>query len=115
MEQQFKYFAFISYSTHDTKWGKRIHKELESYSMPATLCSKHGWKRKPLNPIFFAPYDIQPGGLTEELKNRLRQSKNLIVICSPNSAQSYYVGLEIEFFHQLGRTKNIHFFIIAVR
>lgn len=112
MEQQFKYFAFISYSTHDTKWGKRIHKKLESYSMPATLCSKHGWKRKPLNPIFFAPYDIQPGGLTEELKNRLRQSKNLIVICSPNSAQSYYVGLEIEFFHQLGRTKNIHFFII---
>ena len=112
MEQQFKYFAFISYSTHDTKWGKRIHKKLESYSMPATLCSKHGWKRKPLNPIFFAPYDIQPGGLTEELKNRLRQSRNLIVICSPNSAQSYYVGLEIEFFHQLGRTKNIHFFII---
>lgn len=43
MEQQFKYFAFISYSTHDTKWGKRIHKKLESYSMPATLCSKHGW------------------------------------------------------------------------
>lgn len=112
MEQQFKYFAFISYSTHDTKWGKRIHKKLESYSMPATLCSKHGWKRKPLNPIFFAPYDIQPGGLTEELKNRLRQSRNLIVICSPNSAKSYYVGLEIEFFHQLGRTKNIHFFII---
>lgn len=112
MEQQFKYFAFISYSTHDTKWGKRIHKKLESYSMPATLCSKHGWKRKPLNPIFFAPYDIQPGGLTEELKDRLRQSRNLIVICSPNSAQSYYVGLEIEFFHQLGRTKNIHFFII---
>lgn len=112
MELQFKYFAFISYSTHDTKWGKRIHKKLESYSMPATLCSKHGWKRKPLNPIFFAPYDIQPGGLTEELKNRLRQSRNLIVICSPNSAQSYYVGLEIEFFHQLGRTKNIHFFII---
>lgn len=112
MGQQFKYFAFISYSSHDTKWGKRIHKKLESYSMPATLCSKHGWKRKPLNPIFFAPYDIQPGGLTEELKERLRQSRNLIVICSPNSAQSYYVGLEIEFFHQLGRTKNIHFFII---
>ena len=112
MEQKYKYFAFISYSSKDYKWGKRIHKKLESYSMPATLCSKHGWKRKPLNPIFFAPYDIQPGGLTEELKNRLRQSRNLIVICSPNSAQSYYVGLEIEFFHQLGRTKNIHFFII---
>lgn len=112
MEQQFKYFAFISYSSHDTKWGKRLHKKLESYSIPSTLCKKHGWKRKPLNPIFFAPYEIQPGSLSEELKDRLRQSRNLIVICSPNSAQSYWVGLEIEFFHQLGRTKDIHFFVI---
>ena len=112
MEQQFKYFAFISYSSHDTKWGKRLHKKLESYSIPSTLSKKHGWKRKPLNPIFFAPYEIQPGSLSEELKDRLRESRNLIVICSPNSAQSYWVGLEIEFFHQLGRTKDIHFFVI---
>lgn len=112
MEQQFKYFAFISYSSHDTKWGKRLHKKLESYSIPSTLCKKHGWKRKPLNPIFFAPYEIQPGTLSEELKDRLRGSRHLIVICSPYSAQSYWVGLEIEFFHQLGRTKDIHFFII---
>lgn len=112
MEQQFKYFAFISYSSHDTQWGKRLHKKLESYSIPSTLCKKYGWKRKPLNPIFFAPYEIQPGSLSEELKDRLRQSRNLIVICSPYSAQSYWVGLEIEFFHQLGRTKDIHFFVI---
>lgn len=112
MEQQFKYFAFISYSSHDTQWGKRLHKKLESYSIPSTLCKKHGWKRKPLNPIFFAPYEIQPGTLSEELKDRLRESRHLIVICSPYSAQSYWVGLEIEFFHQLGRTKDIHFFII---
>lgn len=112
MEQQFKYFAFISYSSHDTQWGKRLHKKLESYSIPSTLCKKYGWKRKPLNPIFFAPYEIQPGTLSEELKDRLRESRHLIVICSPYSAQSYWVGLEIEFFHQLGRTKDIHFFII---
>ena len=34
------------------------------------------------------------------------------MICSPNSAQSEWVGKEIEFFHNLGRTKQIHFFII---
>jgi hypothetical protein len=62
--------------------------------------------------VFFAPTDIQPGGLTEELQERLRTSKNLIVICSPNSARSEWVGKEIEFFHQLGRTKQIHFFIV---
>ena len=112
MEQQFKYFAFISYNSQDTEWGKRVQKKLEHYRMPATLCSEHGWERHPINPVFFAPTDIQPGGLTEELQERLRASRNLIVICSPNSAQSEWVGKEIEFFHQLGRTKQIHFFIV---
>jgi len=112
MEQQYKYYAFISYSSKDTEWGKRLQQKLEGYRMPATLCSEHGWGRTPIKPVFFAPTDIQPGGLTEELQERLRASRNLIVICSPNSAKSEWVGKEIEFFHQLGRTKQIHFFIV---
>lgn len=108
----YKYFAFISYNAKDTNWGKRLQKKLEHYRMPTTLCSQHGWKRTPINPVFFAPTDIQPGGLSEELQERLKASQNLIVICSPNSAKSEWVGKEIEFFHHLGRTKNIHFFIV---
>lgn len=112
MNDSFKYFAFISYNAKDTAWGKKLQKKLEHYRMPATLCSEHGWERTPISPVFFAPTDIQPGGLSEELRERLKASKNLIVICSPNSAQSEWVGKEIEFFHSLGRTKNIHFFIV---
>lgn len=111
-QEQFKYFAFISYNSKDIKWGKKVQKKLEHYRMPATLCSEHGWERKPLKPIFFAPTDIQPGGLTAELQERLKVSRNLIVICSPNSAKSEWVGKEIEDFHSLGRTDNIHFFIV---
>ena len=111
-EQEYKYYAFISYNKKDTEWGKRVQRKLEHYRMPATLCSERGWKRKPINPVFFAPTDIQPGGLTEELQERLRASRNLIVICSPNSAQSQWVGKEIEYFHSLGRTSDIHFFIV---
>lgn len=109
---QFKYFAFISYNSKDTEWGKKLQRKLEGYRMPATLCSEHGWERKPIKPVFFAPTDIQPGGLTTELQERLRASRNLIVICSPNSAKSQWVGKEIEYFHSLGRTDNIHFFIV---
>ena len=109
---EYKYYAFISYSSKDTKWGKRLHHKMVRQKMPATLCSERGWKRRPMNPVFFAPYDIQPGGLSEELKQRLRASKNLIVICSPNSAKSEWVGKEIEYFYQLGRKDNIFFFIV---
>ncbi len=111
-EEQYSYFAFISYNSKDTKWGREIQRKLEGYRMPAKLCAEHGWKRYPIKPIFFAPTDIQPGGLTAELQERLRAARNLIVICSPNSAKSEWVGKEIEYFHSLGRTENIHFFIV---
>lgn len=78
--EQFRYFAFISYNSKDTEWGKRVQKKLEHYLMPATLCSEYGWERTPIKPVFFAPTDIQPGGLTEELQKRLRPSRHLIVI-----------------------------------
>lgn len=115
MEQQtsYKYFAFISYNSRDINWGKRVQKKLEQYRMPASLCKEHGWERKPIKPIFFAPTDIQLGGLTAELQERLKASRNLIVICSPDSARSKWVGKEIEYFHSLGRTDNIHFFIVS--
>lgn len=112
MQEKFKYFAFISYNSHDTKWGKKLQKKLEGYRMSSTLCKEHNWKRKPINPVFFAPSDIQPGGLSAELQARLKASRYLIVICSPHSAKSDWVGKEISYFHSLGRAENIHFFII---
>ena len=112
MTQHFKYFAFISYSSHDIAWDKKLQKKLEGYRMPSTLCSEHGWQRNPIKPVFFAPTDIQPGDLDEELKERLKASRNLIVICSPHSAKSDWVGKEIAFFHSLGRASSIHFFIV---
>lgn len=107
-----KYFAFISYNSKDIRWGKKLQRKLEHYRMPATLCSERGWTRTPIRPVFFAPTDIQPGGLTTEIQERLRASRHLIVICSPNSAKSEWVGKEIAFFHEIGRTKDIHFFIV---
>ena len=43
---------------------------------------------------------------------KLDESKYLIVICSPNSAQSKYVGEEIAYFRSKGREREIIPFII---
>lgn len=112
IEDGYKYFAFISYNSTDTKWGKRLQRKLEGYGMPSTLCRERGWKRKPIKPVFFAPTDIQPNELREELKGRLAASQHLIVICSPNSAKSEWVGWEMEYFSSIGRKDNIHLFIV---
>ena len=109
---QYKYFAFISYSSRDARWGWRLQRKLEGYRMPATLCSEYGWEKRPMAPVFYAPTDIQPGDLRQELASRLRNSRHLIVICSPHSAKAKWVGWEIAYFHSLGRVQNIHFFIV---
>ncbi|MBQ3787575.1 MAG: toll/interleukin-1 receptor domain-containing protein [Bacteroidales bacterium] len=112
MTPDYKYFAFISYSSADSRWGRRVQRKMEGYRMPATLCSEHGWERQPLKPVFFSQTDIQPGDLGEELKMRLQSSKNLIVIASPRSAQSQWVAKEIAYFHGLPQGRNIFFFIV---
>ena len=108
----FKYFAFISYNSHDLEWGKRLQRKLEHFKLPATISDDCNLPQVPIKPVFFAPTDIQPGGLSNELQERLKASQHLIVICSPHSAKSVWVGREIEYFHSLGRTENIHFFIV---
>ena len=110
-----KYVAFISYSSSDIAWGKRLQRKLEAFRLPVAMCREKGWNRNPLRPVFFAPTDIQPGGLSEELKSRLREARNLIVICSPSSARSPWVGEEIRYFHSLGRSAHIHCFIVDGR
>lgn len=112
MADSFKYVAFISYNSRDTEWGKRLQYKLEHYRLPTARRGDKGSKRTPLRPVFFAATDIQPGGLSKELQARLAASQNLIVICSPNSAKSEWVGREIAFFHKLGRAEHIHFFIV---
>lgn len=108
----YKYFAFISYNSRDIAWGKRLQRRLEHYKLPTVLCRQRGLRRKPMRPVFFAPTDIQPGDLSEELKQRLSDSRHLIVIGSPRSAKSEWVGREIAYFHSLGRQDSIHYFIV---
>lgn len=110
--ESYSFFAFISYNKKDTKWGKRLQRKLEHYHLPAALRKETGWEREPINPVFFAPTDIQPGVLPDELKAKLLESQYLVIICSPNSANSFWVGQEIDYFCKLGRLDRIYCFII---
>lgn len=109
----YEFFAFISYNNLDIRWGWRLKRKLEGYLMPASLRSERNRERLPKKRrVFLAPSDIQPGILPVELQNKLSVSQNLIVICSPNSAKSEWVGYEISYFHSLGRTDRIYLFIV---
>jgi TIR domain-containing protein len=115
--QEFKYWAFISYSHHDEPWAKWLHKSLETYSVPRSLVGrstrKHGELPKRIFPVF-RDRDELPGAadLGGKIKNALRQSRNLIVICSTKSSNSKWVNEEIKTYKAMGRDDRVLCLII---
>ena len=103
-----RYRAFLSYSHRDTSWGKWLHSALEGYRIDKDLVGREtpvGPVPKTLRPIFRDREDFSAGhSLTEQTLAALEASQFLIVICSPNAAQSKYVNEEIRRFKTLGRS-----------
>lgn len=111
-EDTYKYYAFISYKSDDERWAKRLQEQIERYRLPAYLYKKNPGTSKQLSPCFRYHTDIGVNELKLELHEKLQASKFLIVVCSPNSAKSEWVGEEIETFVRLGRKNNIIPFIV---
>lgn len=111
MEEFKTYFAFISYQRQDEEWAKWLAHELEHYHFPTTL-NGHPNVPKDLRPIFRDIDELSAGNLPSQIHKALSNSKHLIVICSPRSAQSKWVNKEIEEYISLGRINSIFPFII---
>lgn len=99
------YVAFISYSHRDAAAGRWLHRKLEGYRLPKRLAGTEGEDGEVparLTPIFRDRDDLPAAGdLSEKVRAALAASRNLIVICSPNSAASPWVAKEIATFRGL--------------
>lgn len=104
-------YAFISYSHKDIAVAKWLQRKLESYKLPTTICNEFE-DSKYLRPIFRDSTDLNSGILSNEIRNNLRSSKFLIIICSPNSSKSKWVSDEVRAFIEWGRLEYIIPFII---
>lgn len=102
-----RYRAFISYSHADRGWGAWFHRELETFGAPAPL--KRALKEKAsLKPIFRDDAETASSpDLGDVIRDALRRSEALIVLCSPQSARSRWVDQEIRDFKALGRSDRI--------
>lgn len=125
-----KYHAFISYSHADKAWGDWLHRALETYKVPAALVGRATSRADLAAPAGGPPaFETVPGraypifrdreelptatDLGEILHAALRESRYLIVICSPRSARSQWVNEEILFYKRLGRENRILALIVA--
>lgn len=85
------FIAFISYSRDNLRWAETIQNRLESYRYPANLVSS---KNRPANkthlhPIFLDVTDLstRSPSFMNELEDKLKHSRYLIVLCSHSSAR----------------------------
>jgi eukaryotic-like serine/threonine-protein kinase len=113
----YRYWAFISYSHADKAWGDWRHRALETYRVPKQLVGKTGTfgpVPQRLYPIFRDREEFSASSsLGTNVQRALRESRSLIVICSPRSASSHWVNEEIKYFKNLNREDRILTLIVA--
>jgi hypothetical protein len=110
-DQDFRYWAFISYSQHDVKWAERLHRQLETYRVPRAWHGRRigGRSVAPrLVPVFRDRDELaSAGNLSDKINEALNASHALIVLCSPYAAASPWVNEEVRAFKALGRAHRI--------
>jgi hypothetical protein len=114
--EDFRYWAFISYSHADAKWGDWLHAALETYRIPSRLVRNSktpGAVPKRIFPVFRDREELaSSSSLGENIQNALRLSRALIVICSPRAAVSRWVNEEIKLYKSMGREDRVFCLIV---
>jgi len=97
-----QYCAFISYSHSDARFAAWLQRSLENFRIPPATMRKLELDGKRLGSVFRDVADLGAATkLTEALNEALANSQALIIICSPDSVASKWVGLEVEEFRRL--------------
>jgi len=103
-----KYYAFISHKSADSAFALKMQKFIESYNLP-TKIQKATNSPKRLTPVCSYEVDFSSNPLLDEMREKLSQSKFLILICSKDEVPggSKYVNYEIETFIECKRAQGI--------
>jgi len=99
------YQAFLSYSHHDSDHADWLHKAIERFAIPKGLIGRvtvNGPVPRSLSPIFRDRHELAASSdLGQTIRLALKQSRFLIVLCSPAAAGSRWVNEEILAFKKL--------------
>lgn len=110
---QERYRAFISYSQKDSAEAGKVQSWLESFRLPKAVAPPGKGGRK-LGKIFRDKTDLTASPeVWPALQAKIAASEYLIVLCSPNAAQSEWVDKEIRHFRITGRADKVLALIIA--
>lgn len=130
-DNEFKYWAFLGFSPQDNCehrpeaqnvnhlcWGDWLQDALKNFSVPAEFAGQINGRGEIIPERIDATFQTEPelaenASLSPAVRQVLDQSRYLIVICSPRSAQSLSVNEAVRYFKQLGRGSHVVPIVIA--
>ncbi len=104
------YDVFLSYrhKPRDSKICKKVHTLLETFKPPRK------YKQADIKRVFRDNEELPAAGvLSDTIEEALKNSRILLVICSPDTPQSQWVDREVRTFMELGRSDKIFSLLIA--
>ena len=114
MSDTYRYWAFVSYSRHDSRVARLLVRELTAVPVPRERRTTVAGSPATFAPLFLDTRDAAAAPeLDGELQRALRDSVRVIVLCSPFAVQSGYVADEIRYFQSLGRGADILCLIVS--
>ena len=112
-----RYRVFLSYSHSDNRdlgrqWANWLKHEIENYRVPPHIVERHAKVGDPiperLAPVFRDEDCMGAGAqLGKQIFHALQRSEWLICLCSPRSAQSWWVNAELRDFKRMGKCDRI--------
>ena len=109
-KDNFKYTAFISYRHNelDKYVAENLHRLIETYKMPTPVIEKYNITDNNFRRVFRDQEELPlSSSLEDPIIEALKESKFLIVICSPRLKESKWCKKEIESFIKFHGRSNI--------
>ncbi|MBR2784890.1 MAG: TIR domain-containing protein, partial [Clostridia bacterium] len=109
-KKEYKYNAFISYRHNDLDKfvAENLHRLIETYKMPKPVVAKYNITDKNIRRVFRDQDELPiSSNLENPIIEAIKQSKFLIVICSPRLRESIWCKREIENFIKFHGRANI--------
>ena len=111
LDDSHRYWAYLSYSHADSADADWLHQALERFTMPKALVGRvtaNGAVPRKLTPIFRDRHELAASSdLGGKIRAAIKQSRFLIVLCSPAAAASHWVNEEILAFKKLHGERRI--------
>ena len=111
-DNPFLYYAYLSHCQKDELQAVNLRNRLERFRLPNNIDNEFADSRY-LRPFVESQSDAEVAELPDADEETLRRSKCLLLVCSPDAAQSPKVDSEVASFIAQGRVKSIIPYIVA--